>query len=192
MKLFLPLTLFGALWLGLILFALNLIAREQLTPGAAGSSPDEFPAAARLLRSPSMPTLVVFLHPYCPCSRATLHELNAVFAQVREPVAQNLIFAIPEKLPGDWKTGGLWQAARHISGARVLEDKGGREARLFGAHTSGDCYLYSAQGRLLYHGGVTGMRGHEGSNRGEDALVSFINTGHADTTSAPVFGCSLL
>ena len=192
MKFSLLLSLLTAVWLGLILFGLNIVAREQFTPGIAGHAVEQLPKAPGLLRTPSAATLVVFFHPYCPCSRATLHELNAVFAQTNAPVSKNLIFSVPEKLPGGWKKDALWQAALNLPSARLLEDQGGREARLFGAHTSGDCFLYSSQGRLLYHGGVTGLRGHEGSNQGEKALLSFINTGHADTNRAPVFGCSLL
>ena len=180
-------------WLTLVGFGFRELAREQLTPGAGAAIPaGSFPSGTSISLSSSAPTLVVFLHPYCPCSRATLHELQLVLAEAKTKVTTNFVFTVPAGLPGDWKKSGLWQSALQVAGTRVLEDGQGREAHAFGATTSGDCFLYSEQGRLLYHGGVTALRGHEGPNRGEEALREVIGNGRVATFNAPAFGCSLL
>ena len=58
---------------------------------------------------------------------------------------------------------------------RVVNDVEGVEARRFGAQTSGTTSLYSPDGRLLFSGGITSSRGHEGDNAGEDALTQAIS-----------------
>jgi hypothetical protein len=52
--------------------------------------------------------------------------------------------------------------------------------------------LYAPTGKLLFSGGITASRGHEGDNVGRSAIVSFILNGHAPVNHTPVFGCSLL
>src|SRR3954463_15141423 len=43
-----------------------------------------WPAASKLGSTPTRPTLVLFLHPRCPCSRASLTELEALFAKLQK------------------------------------------------------------------------------------------------------------
>jgi hypothetical protein len=73
----------------------------------------------------------------------------------------------------------------------VQRDDAGREARLFGAETSGDTRLYSATGELMFHGGITIARGHSGDNPGRDALEALLFGKPAGATKTRVFGCSL-
>jgi hypothetical protein len=83
-----------------------------------------------------------------------------------------------------------------LPGARVVRDAGGVEARRFHADTSGYVLLYGRDGALLFQGGVTGSRGHEGDNFGLSQLRTALSargtvaiSAHARTS--PVFGCSL-
>ena len=66
-----------------------------------------------------------------------------------------------------------------------------RKAKSFGAFTSGQALLYSKDGHLLFTGGITESRGHEGSNEGADAIETFVNHGRLPTSETPVFGCAL-
>jgi hypothetical protein len=75
-----------------------------------------------------------------------------------------------------------------------MRDDGGVEARRFGVKTSGTVLLYSALGRLLFHGGITGSRGHEGDNYGITRLAAALRGGAGDTAVpvvSRVFGCAL-
>jgi hypothetical protein len=71
-------------------------------------------------------------------------------------------------------------------------DRTGAEAHRFGLTTSGEIAIFGTDGTLLYSGGITEARGHEGENPGEAAaLAALRNSGSAPSTNAPVFGCEL-
>jgi hypothetical protein len=73
----------------------------------------------------------------------------------------------------------------------VLRDEGGREGSRFAVGTSGGVVLYDTRGRLLFRGGITAARGHEGDSFGQERIASLLTTGAADRADAPVFGCAL-
>ncbi|WP_321469819.1 hypothetical protein [uncultured Paludibaculum sp.] len=82
--------------------------------------------------------------------------------------------------------------ARSIQGVHVHTGAAPSVARIWGASTSGQVFLYDPLGQLRFSGGITAGRGHEGLNAGHSAIVSFLRTGRLATNQAPVFGCSLL
>lgn len=168
------------------------MAREEFTPIEALSQEKMFPAGSFIPLSPSQPTLVIFVHPLCPCTRASFHELESLTAELPKRISIVIVFTLPEGLPSDWKQGDLWKSAMAFSGVHITEDYRGNEARRFNVKGSGHCLLYSTSGALLFSGGITASRGHDGENPGRLALVSFITTGHAAINKTPVFGCSLL
>jgi hypothetical protein len=102
-----------------------------------------------------------------------------------------VLFAKPPNLPRDWEQTDLWETAAAIPGVKVMRDDDGLEARRFHAATSGQTMLYDKKGNLLFSGGITGGRGHEGDNAGRSAIVSLLTTGKADDWETPVFGCAL-
>jgi len=73
----------------------------------------------------------------------------------------------------------------------VLRDDGAVEAGRFGIATSGTVALYDRGGKLLFHGGITPARGHEGDSFGRERIVSLLTSGRSDRADAPVFGCAL-
>jgi hypothetical protein len=182
----------GTLWTGLLVLGFSILAREEFTPVARTLQPPGFPAQSALQLASDKPTLLLFAHPLCPCTRASLHELDDLLAEVPDKVSVMIVFTIPDGLPSGWEKGDLYQAAKAIPGARVVLDQAGREARRFGVTGSGHTLLYSSSGRLLFSGGITASRGHEGDNPGEAAIVSLVLHGHSLVTRTPVFGCSLL
>src|SRR5262249_41378023 len=131
-------------------------------------------------------------HPHCSCTRASLTELAAVLEEVAgSSVDTDLVFVRPEGTSEDWIETDLWNTAQRMAGVKVFVDQGGRETDRFGALASGTVLLYGGGGQLLFTGGITGARGHEGDNLGERRLVSLIKRGKADKTTSPVFGCDL-
>jgi hypothetical protein len=169
-----------------------ILAQEEFTPVPVVAQGPLFPAGSAIPLSPRQPTLILFVHPLCPCTRASFHELSALLAEVPHKISLVVVFTIPKGLPGTWKQGDLWQSARELSDTQVMEDQDGIESRRFSVNGSGHCLLYAPSGRLLFSGGITASRGHEGENPGRLALVSLITTGHAAVDKTPVFGCSLL
>jgi hypothetical protein len=160
------------------------------TPGAPGAPCASWPAGASLERDASRPTLLLFLHPRCPCSDATVEELSRLLARCGERMTTQVLFVTDPALGTDWRQAGLWSDVAALPGVTELEDAGGVEARRFGARTSGQAQLFGADGALLFAGGLTAARGHAGDNAGVDAIEGLVLHGHG-ASSTPVFGCAL-
>jgi hypothetical protein len=98
------------------------------------------------------------------------------------------------KPPGfakDWEKSSLWRSAAAIPHVTVVRDDHGLEASRFGAATSGQTLLYSANGLLLFSGGITGSRGHAGDNAGRAAILALLHREALARSSSFVFGCPL-
>jgi hypothetical protein len=85
----------------------------------------------------------------------------------------------------------LWRRAAAIPGVIALRDRDGAKAKSFGAETSGDVIAYGNDGRLLFHGGLTAARGHEGDSFGRQRLLAVLRGETPDRRDSPVFGCNL-
>jgi hypothetical protein len=185
-----PLALGGVLWLVLLVVGTVLTLRFEYTPGASGRAPRDWPVASRLSRAPGKATLLMFAHPKCVCSRASVGELAALVAENPGRMTTHVVFL---KLgnSGDEPRTELWRSAAAIPGAIVSADDGGAEAARFGSDTSGDVLLYDAAGRLKFHGGITAARGHAGESAGQTALDALLAGNQTPETRTPVFGCPL-
>jgi hypothetical protein len=179
-------------WLGGSGWGMWRLSAYSLAPGAQGIAPAHWPAGSRLARNPGEFTAVIGLHPECPCSQATLEELDAIFAQAGGRLQAQLLFVALPGLPAG-PGSALWERARRIPGVRLIEDATGAEARRFDIRTSGETRLYGPDGRLLFRGGITEARGHAGDNPGEASIVALIAQGPRARPAAatPVFGCAL-
>ena len=161
-------------------------------PGIPATPPDRWPAASSLRRLPGVATLVMLVHPRCPCSRASLEELDRLMAHLPGVLVAHVVFVKPPGVPDDWEQTDLLRRAAAIPGVTLSSDDGGAEGLRFGAATSGQTAVYDGDGRLLFQGGITSSRGHEGDNAGRAAIVAVLSSGGAAPASTPVFGCSLL
>jgi hypothetical protein len=132
--------------------------------------------------------LVVLAHPQCPCTRATLGELEIIAARTQGLLDLHVVFL---KSPAFDHRSDLWRTASALPGANVAADPGGDEIRRFGALASGHVLLYDAEGRLAFSGGITSSRGHAGANTGRDAVIDLARRGSAEVFHTPVFGCAL-
>ncbi|MEO7275031.1 MAG: RedB protein [Vicinamibacterales bacterium] len=180
----------GAAWLVAVGFGMRTLAAYTYTPGEPGHASAYWPAETQLARDPSRPTLVLFAHPQCPCSRAAVSELARLMTTTRGALDVRVVVLHPTGTPPGWERTDIWRAAATIPGVSVVTDEAGHEADRFGAVVSGQSYLYSASGRLLFAGGITLGRGHEGDNPGRAAVLDWVTTGHG-ATRGPVFGCTL-
>jgi hypothetical protein len=176
-------------WLGTVGTGFALLWNYKMTPGPAEATPVVWPDESSIGRVRGTTTLVMFAHPLCPCSRASLTELEVLLRRAG-PVDAHVSVLRPDDVGPEWD-GGLLSAARAVPGVQVSQDKNGEEARRFGAHTSGHVVIYAADGRLLFSGGITGARGHIGDNVSLDKAVDAITGTKAAPASCPVFGCCL-
>ena len=183
-------TVLGA-WAVLVTFGTWRMLSYELTPAAPASPVRWWPTATQLVRDPGRPTLLMFVHPGCPCSRASLAELSRLLSPRRNEVAVRILMVRPAGLEAGWEKTDLWAIAQRIEGATVLCDADGVEAQRFGARTSGETMLFAPEGRLLFDGGITASRGHEGDNAGRDIIAALIDDGGNRFRQTPVFGCAL-
>jgi len=169
----LPAGLIGVAWLALVLGGLKFLLDYQSGAGRPAVAPQIWPATSRIERDPARATLVLIAHPHCPCTRATMAELEHVMARAANRLRCVVVFSIPPGRPEAWGHSELWRTAARIPGVERLADRDGVEARRFGTITSGQALLYDREGRLVFSGGITPGRGHAGDNAGRDAIVAF-------------------
>ena len=176
-------------WAVLVAAGFVGLARYKSIAGSMAEAPARWPVATKLVRKGGRPALVMFAHPHCSCTRASLAELNRLAAE--RSFDTLVVFISPLGAPADFVQSDLWRSAAAIPRARVVRDEGGVEAQRFGAGTSGAALLYSGDGTLLFRGGITPARGHEGDSFGRERVLALLDGRPADRHDAPVFGCQL-
>jgi hypothetical protein len=179
------------MWLACVLAGLLLLWRYEATPGPAHKTDVRWPAASSIVLSQELPTLLIFAHPHCPCTRATIAELGELMTHNQGRVDARVYFFQPMDQPRDWSQTDLYQAAAAIPGVTVEFDPDNVEANRFGAKTSGYALLFDRGGRLLFSGGITAARGHVGDNEGRDAIETLLAGGRPEAENTLVFGCPL-
>jgi hypothetical protein len=181
----------GILWVVGIAVGMPILINYEYRPAPAATAPEIWPKDSGIERVRSLPTLVLFGHPQCPCTRATIGELALLMTRLNGQLTANVIFIKPTDTREKWEQTDLWRTASSIPGVKVMSDPGGIETSRFHAQGSGQTMLYSADGRLLFSGGITASRGHSGDNAGRTAIVDLVATGKSNQTRTPVFGCYL-
>jgi len=178
-------------WVAAVGTGFSILWRHEGTPGALLAPPVHWPRNSLVALAPDRLTLVTFAHPNCPCTHATLAELGRLVAQCRERFVATVVFCTDPELGDGWQRAANPEQAAHIPGVLLRADPLGATTRVFGARTSGFTVVYSPSGALLYHGGITGSRGHEGDNPGAAAVRDLALTGALSLPSGAVYGCEL-
>ena len=162
------------------------------TPGAQLTAPAHWP---REISSPSLsshaPLLLVFVHPQCSCTQATLQQLGQILSSTRTTIQIALVVYRSQAVNPETSYVTFEPAKFLQTPARIVPDPNGRLARRFGAATSGEIVLYAAGGQLLFQGGITPMRSQAGPSLGADALRNALTTGRTQIRAASVFGCPI-
>jgi hypothetical protein len=169
-----------------------LITDYELQPAVMRAPPTQWPTESRIHRAETKATLVMFVHPRCPCSRASLAELARIVEREPEGLAAHVLFTTPAGGGKGWTDSALWKIAAQIPGLEMRNDVAGREAALFGADASGQTLVYDRAGRLTFSGGITAGRGHYGANPSSDKVLSLLRTESVTPVAATsVYGCPL-
>jgi len=69
------------LWLLVVGIGLSFLLGYENTPGVAAKALESWPADSQIQPAPGRATLVMLVHPHCPCSRASVGELALLMAQ---------------------------------------------------------------------------------------------------------------
>ncbi|HEY4058308.1 MAG TPA: hypothetical protein VGM39_16965, partial [Kofleriaceae bacterium] len=164
-----------------IAIGIGAMTAHATKSGAQAEVPEEWPVGSNLPHHGV--TVMMFVHPECPCTRASLASLATAVGDHTNAtitiVASGPMNDIAEHLVSS------------VRGARVVVDRDGKEAARFGAKTSGHVVAYDEDGHLAFAGGITAARGHIGPNMGAASVASIIAGAKPFTASRDVFGCSL-
>lgn len=175
----------------MVVGAMGFLSTYKNTAGNSNDAPVRWPSDSRIEPEPGLPVLVMFAHPMCSCTRASLSELRVLVSEFRGRFTPYVLSALPQGVGEEWMSSDLWKSATSIEGVRVMRDVEEYEAHLFGARTSGHVVLYDAEGRLLFSGGITSARGHVGDNYGIQQVSSLLRKHTVSAAEGPVFGCPL-
>lgn len=179
-----------ALWVLILIGGVSAFARYSYTPGEAAEAAPLWPALSSLQPNLTKPELLVFLHPKCACSHATLTDLERLIPQIGARARVRVVF----NDLGDsalLRESHSFEMAKEIEGIEVVEDPGGFESAKFGVKTSGQVFLYDERGQLVFSGGLTPSRGHEGESVGAIAVLRWLNSRKIEWQTSDVFGCSM-
>jgi hypothetical protein len=186
-------------WGVLVLLGYGSMVVYSTSPAKSAVTADHFPLDSRLAHGRNL-TLITFLHPQCPCSRATVSELQELLVQ-NEFQSNLTIYAVvsmPIGCSADFTRGAILDSLSSMKNVRVVIDKDDIESQRFGARASGQTLLFDGQGKCLFSGGITAARGEVGANAGVNALRQYLagtttttTTTTLTTKQTPVFGCSL-
>jgi hypothetical protein len=178
------------IWLLAISAGMGLLWRHSVTPGEAAQAPPDWPANSALRLAAGKYSLLMWCHPHCPCTRASLAELARLKALCGERLAVTIVFEKPEGYSSEWVRGENWRLASATPGCDV-QVEGGSEATRFGVRTSGQTLIFDQDGRLRFSGGLTLGRGHLGENPGFEAASRLVLSGRESRHEGPAFGCAL-
>jgi len=189
-----------ALWIAALVAGFSGLHAYENRPGEPGDTAETWPSHSTLERSADRPTIVVFAHPHCPCTSATMEELDRLISRAGADTSLvHVLFYCPDDAAPSFAETSLREHAERIPGVHTQLDRGGRVAAEFGARTSGQTLIYDPTGALRFHGGITSSRGHIGANRATRAAEDILGNSRAPTRAplplavfrSPVFGCPL-
>jgi len=177
-------------WVILIAVAFTALLTFHNMPGERSDHGTIWPANKSITLDTQRANLVVFIHPKCPCSVATLSELARIQSACGARVSTQVVFYSPADM--QWKDTSKVRQALAIPNVRITNDVDGKLAEQFGALTSGHSLLYSSDGRRVFRGGITPARGHEGENPGRSSVIRYVLEGNIGCEKTNVFGCPIL
>ncbi len=156
------------------------------TPGVPASAPARWPKQSSLARVAGRKQLLMFVHPECTCSIASLEQLRNLQKLTGNAIDMRVVLWHRPATTStrDWH--------KEVGVAALFVDRDGAESRIFGAKTSGQTLVYDEDGRVMYSGGMTVFRGEAGGEPVLRQIIKAINNANRSTNlQLPVFGCPI-
>lgn len=175
-------------WCGVIGGGFVALGAYGSRPGEMGEAPGSWPAV--LGDKPPGWVIVASVHTRCPCTQATVTELEGVLARAREPVSVIALLYVPAGRD-DWPSDTTLERRLAALGADVRADVDAGMAWRLGAFTSGHVVLYDDAGERRFFGGITPSRAHTGPNTGSASLMALLRGETPVGADAPVYGCPI-
>jgi hypothetical protein len=174
-------------WVGLLAAGFSGLLKYESAPGANSAGA---PAQNAEFSDGKTFSLVMALHPHCPCSRASVGELEKIYSHAHDQIRITVLAFKPKDEPDSWIKSSTVRELGKMN-ARIVVDGDGAVAKELGLATSGQALLYNPEGKLLFNGGITSARAHSGDNLGEDSILQLVHGGESTVNSTPVFGCPI-
>lgn len=173
-------------------YGLHALYDHENRPGMMAAAPSVIPALDVLQFSQDKPRLLMFIHPQCPCTRASLRELDRLRSDIGQSKVDVAVVVMTGDAPQLQFANGLGMQAQQMTGIHVVQDPRGQLAASMGVWTSGQVLLYDAAGQLQFAGGITPSRGHEGNSIGRDMIRDIVlHDRKPDQPRTAVFGCAI-
>ena len=184
-------------WGVVVVCGLILLLNYEARPGFDASPPQTWPADTQLQLAASGPTVLMFAHPHCPCTRASFNELQQVVSMCSDLAEFRLVAYHPSAANDEWADSPILKKADIVPQVSTSWDPDGMESRRFRIRTSGHVVAYTEDGSLVFSGGITASRGHEGMNLGRRCLTDCLRSdlrlaSRLRPAEYPVYGCSLV
>jgi len=135
--------------------------------------------------------LLLFYHPHCQCTVATVTELINLLAVQPHPLPITAYAFLPSNQSATWIETETTDRLRRLPGAEIHLDRDGQQARSSGVSTSGHLLLITPQGQVVFSGGLTRARGLIGPATPQAHLAALIGQDTAEPSHWPTFGCPL-
>jgi hypothetical protein len=168
-----------------------VLMKYETTAGRSGKTVSQWPIGSIIPLAKDRYTLVMFAHPKCPCTRASIEGLNGLMARRPGRLSVYVLFYRPSNYSESWTQSDFWRSARSIHTLQVAMDSSGIEAKRFGARTSGHTFVFDPQGRMWFTGGITAARGVQGDNSSLSAVEYLTLRGPRSLVRMPVYGCDI-
>lgn len=178
-------------WGVTVFLGMQMLTSYSLDAIQAPTIPTQWPCDTNIERLIGQHQLLVFLHPKCSCSKATVTELHKALQNSKRSIAVTAVFFAPTGALANWTHGDLWDSCSQNFDGQCFTDSAGRESTRFGVQTSGHVMLFDEDGAQQFSGGVTSSRGHVGDNLGSNLIVQLLNGDTINTVEPPVFGCQI-
>ena len=103
-------------WVAVLFVTFATMRRYEFTPGADPAAPKSWPMQSQVTRPLGHSSLLVFAHPLCRCTDATLEELAKVARSAGPDIDITVLFFSPDGAGTEWrKSKSVQDAAATVS-----------------------------------------------------------------------------
>ncbi|MGV3486592.1 MAG: hypothetical protein ACO1RT_19395 [Planctomycetaceae bacterium] len=180
----------AVVWLTVIIGCVYWLFDHSYRPAQIGEVVAEWPRESSLNQGASGFRLVMFAHPCCPCTAASLSELDELLRRAPKGTTAIVAFTTQGLSQEDLSLGENLRIARSLKNVSIHMDDG-TEAEAFGASVSGEVLAFDELGRRVFRGGLTSARGHRGESPARSLLQQLLCGQIHTACETPVFGCRL-
>src|SRR5580704_15651034 len=119
-----------ATWGAVVVSGILFLEADAARTGDGGTPAGRWLAGSRIQLDDRRSTLLIFLHPHCPCSRASVGELAYIVDRCRDRVSVHAIL-LGTPFLHRWGRSEIERDLAGLADVHVDPDRGGAEARRF-------------------------------------------------------------